>query len=192
MYTNDQLLQEVVQNPICSKLHFVLAPAWVTCPKDHHQWHILYIICLHWLWWHNYSSDEKSTPNHVRQTSLLYKMGLQTAPHTMQMLLWLWTYHFLSLFPLSYLTWFHHLPYHSPMFRVFPLPFVILPLLSWFCCYAFPSAAVFSWWTMTPLELLDFSSFVSNLLACSFTWLMIHLLLLWLTIAQAPLEASSR
>ena len=29
MYTNEQLLEEVVCNPICAKLHFILAPTWV-------------------------------------------------------------------------------------------------------------------------------------------------------------------
>ena len=33
MYTNEQLLEEVVRNPICAKLHFVLTPAWVRRPE---------------------------------------------------------------------------------------------------------------------------------------------------------------
>jgi hypothetical protein len=34
MYTNEQLLQEVIRNPICAKLYFILAPARVRHP-DH-------------------------------------------------------------------------------------------------------------------------------------------------------------
>jgi hypothetical protein len=40
-------------------------------------------------------------------------------------------------------------------------------LLSWFCYYVFPSAAVFLWWTLTLFESLDFPSFVSNVLVYS-------------------------
>jgi hypothetical protein len=34
MYTNEQLMQELVRNPICSKLQFILSPSWVRHPDN--------------------------------------------------------------------------------------------------------------------------------------------------------------
>ena len=34
MYTNEQLMQELVRNPICSKLQFILPPSWVRHPEN--------------------------------------------------------------------------------------------------------------------------------------------------------------
>ena len=34
MYTDEQLLEELVRNPICTKLQFILPPSWI-CHREH-------------------------------------------------------------------------------------------------------------------------------------------------------------
>jgi hypothetical protein len=34
MYTDEQLMEELVRNPICSKLRFILPPSWIRHPEN--------------------------------------------------------------------------------------------------------------------------------------------------------------